>query len=188
MPSESDDIGVVYAYNAMYILLLSLSPKKSISWTFFSFWWQEDELSKSISSCRTEADVLITWLNFLEDTWVLQCSYTDMKEKQLKCVFGLDAWDNTPFVLLSAHLVLIVLVCLCIDTHVYCLFAFWSDELERHEDYFVNLVIHLLSAYKVFVIPFFEENTSMALWYDHIPCSSCTVTFYFLCRKSWSRL
>lgn len=72
---------------------------------------KEDELSKSISSCRTEADVLNTWLNFLEDTWVLQCSYTEMKEKQV------------------------------------------NDELDRHEDYFVNLVIHLLSAYKKELVP-----------------------------------
>ncbi|EXB88511.1 hypothetical protein L484_017266 [Morus notabilis] len=67
---------------------------------------KEDELSKSVASCRIEADVLNTWLNFLEDTWVLQCSYAEMKEKQV------------------------------------------NDELERHEDYYVKLVIHLLSAYK----------------------------------------
>ncbi|PON91500.1 structural maintenance of chromosomes protein [Trema orientale] len=67
---------------------------------------KEDELSKSVASCRIEADVLSTWLNFLEDTWVLQRSYAELKEKQV------------------------------------------NDELERHEDYFVNLVIHLLSAYK----------------------------------------
>ncbi|KAM6582604.1 hypothetical protein CsatB_009606 [Cannabis sativa] len=67
---------------------------------------KEDELSKSVASCRIEADVLSTWLNFLEDTWVLQRSYAEMKEKEV------------------------------------------NDELEKHEDYFVNLVIHLLSAYK----------------------------------------
>ncbi|KAK9283514.1 hypothetical protein L1049_011760 [Liquidambar formosana] len=67
---------------------------------------KEDELSRSVASCRVEADVLNTWINFLEDTWVLQCSYTEIKEKQV------------------------------------------SDELERHEDYFVDLAIHLLSAYK----------------------------------------
>lgn len=67
---------------------------------------KEEELSGSIASCRVEADVLNTWINFLEDTWALQCSDTDVKGKQV------------------------------------------NDELERHEDYFVNLVIHLLSAYK----------------------------------------
>ncbi|TQE11076.1 hypothetical protein C1H46_003336 [Malus baccata] len=44
---------------------------------------KEDELSKSIASCKVEADILKTWINFLEDTWVLQRSYADMKEKQV---------------------------------------------------------------------------------------------------------
>ncbi|KAF6164346.1 hypothetical protein GIB67_037503 [Kingdonia uniflora] len=42
---------------------------------------KEDELSKSITSCRLEADVVSTWINFLQDTWVLQSSYTDQKDK-----------------------------------------------------------------------------------------------------------
>ncbi|CAN6704937.1 unnamed protein product [Malus baccata var. baccata] len=67
---------------------------------------KEDELSKSIASCKVEADILKTWINFLEDTWVLQRSYADMKEKQV------------------------------------------NDELEKHEDYFLNLAIDHLSAYK----------------------------------------
>lgn len=67
---------------------------------------KEDELSKSIIACRTEAGVLNTWINFLKDTQVLQCSYAETKNKQI------------------------------------------SDELERHEDYFVNFAISLLSAYK----------------------------------------
>lgn len=67
---------------------------------------KEDELLKSIAACRVESDVLGTWINFLEDTWVLQCSQMEMKDKQV------------------------------------------SDELEKHEDYFVNLAISLLSAYK----------------------------------------
>ncbi|EEF35601.1 uncharacterized protein LOC8262692 isoform X2 [Ricinus communis] len=67
---------------------------------------KEDELSKSIAACKVEADVISTWINFLEDTWVLQRSYTEMKEKQV------------------------------------------NDELERHEDYFMNLAIRLLSDYK----------------------------------------
>ncbi|GMP22851.1 hypothetical protein CsSME_00000678 [Camellia sinensis var. sinensis] len=67
---------------------------------------KEDELSRSISSSRVEADVLKTWINFLEDTWVLQHSYTETKEKQV------------------------------------------NDELERHESYYVNLVINLLSTYE----------------------------------------
>ncbi|CAH9065411.1 unnamed protein product [Cuscuta europaea] len=67
---------------------------------------KEDELSKTISSCRVEADVLSAWINFLEDTWALQCSYMDIKNK------------------------------------------LENDELERHEDYFLKLVIELLSAYE----------------------------------------
>ncbi|KAB2596038.1 rootletin-like [Pyrus ussuriensis x Pyrus communis] len=67
---------------------------------------KEDELSKSIASCKVEADILKTWVNFLEDTWVLQRSFADMTEKQV------------------------------------------NDELEKHEDYFLNLAIDHLSAYK----------------------------------------
>uniref|UniRef100_A0A5B7CAL5 Uncharacterized protein n=1 Tax=Davidia involucrata TaxID=16924 RepID=A0A5B7CAL5_DAVIN len=44
---------------------------------------KEDELSRSVASCRVEADVLSTWINFLEDTWVLQRSYTEIREKQV---------------------------------------------------------------------------------------------------------
>ncbi|XP_062115089.1 uncharacterized protein LOC133829282 [Humulus lupulus] len=44
---------------------------------------KEDELSKSIASYRAEADVVDTWIKFLDETWVLQTSYTDQKEKQV---------------------------------------------------------------------------------------------------------
>ncbi|XP_022742419.1 myosin-11-like [Durio zibethinus] len=67
---------------------------------------KEDELSKSISACRAEAEVLHTWINFLEDTWLLQSSYAETKNKIV------------------------------------------NEELEQHEDYFVNMAITLLSAYK----------------------------------------
>ncbi|KAF5729556.1 hypothetical protein HS088_TW21G01723 [Tripterygium wilfordii] len=76
---------------------------------------KEDELSKSIVACRAEAEVLSTWINFLEDTWVLQCFYTEMKEKQV------------------------------------------NDELKRHEEYFVNLAIDLLSAYKKHLGPYIDR-------------------------------
>ncbi|TQD88743.1 hypothetical protein C1H46_025703 [Malus baccata] len=57
---------------------------------------KEDELSKSIDSCKAEVDVVNTWVSFLEETWVLQSSYTEQKEKQwrtgeiwrLFCEFG----------------------------------------------------------------------------------------------------
>lgn len=45
---------------------------------------KEEELSRSIVSCKTEADVLKTWVNFLEDTWALQCTLMETKEKQAK--------------------------------------------------------------------------------------------------------
>ncbi|RYQ93275.1 hypothetical protein Ahy_B09g099542 isoform C [Arachis hypogaea] len=70
---------------------------------------KEDELTKSIRSCNVEADVIKTWVNFLEDTWVLQRSNAEIYEKQV------------------------------------------NDELESHEDYFVNLVIQLLAGYKVLI-------------------------------------
>ncbi|KAF7146988.1 hypothetical protein RHSIM_Rhsim03G0125700 [Rhododendron simsii] len=76
---------------------------------------KEDELLRSISSGRVEADVLKTWTNFLEDTWVLQRSYAETKEKQV------------------------------------------NDELERHEAYYVNLVINLLSAYKEELAPYIDR-------------------------------
>lgn len=67
---------------------------------------KEDELARSISSCKAEADVISTWINFLEDTWSLQCLHVETTEKEAK------------------------------------------GELERHEDYFTNLVTQLLSTYE----------------------------------------
>ncbi|XVF76563.1 hypothetical protein PTKIN_Ptkin13bG0275900 [Pterospermum kingtungense] len=67
---------------------------------------KEEEISKSIASCRIEADVVNAWIKFLEDTWFLRTTYNEQKEKQV------------------------------------------NGELERYGEYFVNLVIHLLSAYK----------------------------------------
>ncbi|CAN0909387.1 hypothetical protein LINGRAHAP2_LOCUS25761 [Linum grandiflorum] len=45
---------------------------------------KEDELRSSISACKVESDVLGTWVNFLEDTWVLQRTYVETTEKQVK--------------------------------------------------------------------------------------------------------
>ncbi|XP_021891534.1 myosin heavy chain, skeletal muscle, adult [Carica papaya] len=67
---------------------------------------KEDELSRSISSCRVEADIVNRWINFLEDTWVLQSMFIEEKEKKV------------------------------------------NEELDTHGEYFVHLVIHLLSTYK----------------------------------------
>ncbi|KAG2239579.1 hypothetical protein Bca52824_091639 [Brassica carinata] len=43
---------------------------------------KEDDLSKSIVSCKKESEVIKTWISFLEDAWLLQCSYTEKKDKQ----------------------------------------------------------------------------------------------------------
>ncbi|CAN7121273.1 unnamed protein product [Brassica rapa subsp. narinosa] len=43
---------------------------------------KEDDLSKSIVACKKESEVIKTWISFLEDTWLLQCSYTEKKDKQ----------------------------------------------------------------------------------------------------------
>ncbi|KAA3487551.1 RING finger protein isoform X2 [Gossypium australe] len=67
---------------------------------------KEEEISRSIASCRVEADVVNAWIHFLEDTWFLQTTFHEQKEKQV------------------------------------------NGELERYGEYFVNLVSHLLSAYK----------------------------------------
>lgn len=73
---------------------------------------KEDDLSKSVASCKIESDVVHTWINFLEDTWRLQSLYTDQRDKQ---------------------------------TNV---------ELEKYGNYFTNLVIQHLSAYKEELVPF----------------------------------
>ncbi|XP_076891648.1 uncharacterized protein LOC143543144 isoform X2 [Bidens hawaiensis] len=44
---------------------------------------KEDELVKSIGSCKKEVNVVNTWVNFLEDTWILQRANTETMEKQV---------------------------------------------------------------------------------------------------------
>ncbi|XP_062167974.1 protein GRIP-like isoform X2 [Alnus glutinosa] len=44
---------------------------------------KEDELLRSISSYRLEGNAVDTWINFLEDTWVLRTSYAEQWEKQI---------------------------------------------------------------------------------------------------------
>ncbi|XP_022139047.1 cingulin-like protein 1 [Momordica charantia] len=44
---------------------------------------REDELLKSIASCKAESNVLNMWINFLEDTWNIQCLYRENKEKEV---------------------------------------------------------------------------------------------------------
>ncbi|CAN6326785.1 unnamed protein product [Urochloa humidicola] len=52
---------------------------------------KEDDLSKSISLCNAESNVVKIWISFLEDSWKLQSSYNEQKEKKTcdeleKCV------------------------------------------------------------------------------------------------------
>ncbi|KAJ6820142.1 uncharacterized protein M6B38_399545 [Iris pallida] len=45
---------------------------------------KEEELSRSVASCKVESNIVHTWINFLEDAWVLQSKYTELKEQQTK--------------------------------------------------------------------------------------------------------
>ncbi|XP_010529880.1 PREDICTED: uncharacterized protein LOC104806596 isoform X2 [Tarenaya hassleriana] len=44
---------------------------------------KEEELTRSIFSCRVEADVVNKWIKFLEETWILQSKFAEQKEKQV---------------------------------------------------------------------------------------------------------
>ena len=50
---------------------------------------QEDELSRSLASCKVEASTVSAWISFLEDTWKLQSLFEELKEKQAKYVGSL---------------------------------------------------------------------------------------------------
>ena len=53
------------------------------------------------------------------------------------------------------------------------LFPFSSDELEKHEDYFVNLFIDLLSAYKVLTMFVLKKQQNVAMYaLSHIACGT----------------
>ncbi|KAJ3682772.1 hypothetical protein LUZ60_012999 [Juncus effusus] len=45
---------------------------------------KEDELVKSINSAKSEGEIVNTWINFLEETWKLQCDYSQLKENETK--------------------------------------------------------------------------------------------------------
>lgn len=119
--------------------------------------FQEDELSKVISSCRVEGNVLSTWINFMEDTWALQCSYTEAKRKEAMYATELIYMNfllYTYIYLYAGFHFAKSLILINGNDFIFvdnCYFAFSSDELETHEDYFVNLVIQLLSAYEVWI-------------------------------------
>nr|TKW07057.1 hypothetical protein SEVIR_7G282600v2 [Setaria viridis] len=57
----------------------------------FSLKKKEDDLSKSIALCNVESNIVKIWISFLEDSWKLQSSYNEQKEKKTcdeleKCV------------------------------------------------------------------------------------------------------
>ncbi|XP_052174125.1 uncharacterized protein LOC127789291 isoform X2 [Diospyros lotus] len=62
---------------------------------------KEDELSRSITCYKAEADVCSAFVNFLEDTWLFQSEYTEKKEKLVNDQLGRYR-DN--FVKLAFHL------------------------------------------------------------------------------------
>ncbi|CAL9123438.1 unnamed protein product [Musa textilis] len=63
---------------------------------------KEDELAKSVASCKVEADIVHIWINFLEDTWQLQSSYTELKNKQISD--DLEKYGNCFLKLIKYHL------------------------------------------------------------------------------------
>ncbi|XP_009599073.1 uncharacterized protein [Nicotiana tomentosiformis] len=67
---------------------------------------KEDELSRSMTLYRAEADVCDAFISFLEDSWTFESSHIQQKQKQV------------------------------------------NDELDKCEDYLVNLAISVLSMYK----------------------------------------
>ncbi|KAH0458123.1 hypothetical protein IEQ34_013438 [Dendrobium chrysotoxum] len=94
---------------------------------------KEDELSKSVASYKLEAHMVRTWIDFLEDTWHLQSSYSGQKEKQTKYVsFTLKA-DNHQILLNFSQ-----------EGDVILLY----HELERYGTYLVKLIKHHLLACK----------------------------------------
>ncbi|KAJ4793019.1 centrosomal protein of 135 kDa-like protein [Rhynchospora pubera] len=43
---------------------------------------KDDELVKSIASCKAEGDTVMKWIHFLEETWKLQSSFVQLKDDQ----------------------------------------------------------------------------------------------------------
>ncbi|GJM94694.1 hypothetical protein PR202_ga11365 [Eleusine coracana subsp. coracana] len=68
----------------------------------FSLKTKEDDLSKSIALCSVESNVVKVWIDFLEDSWQLQSSYNEQKEK--KTCDELDKCVNNFLELTKHHL------------------------------------------------------------------------------------
>ncbi|KAH1101337.1 hypothetical protein AAZX31_13G117600 [Glycine max] len=62
---------------------------------------KEDEMVRAITSYTVEANVVDTWIKFLESTWVFQASHTKRKEEQVKA--ELESYGDH-FVNLVVHL------------------------------------------------------------------------------------
>lgn len=78
---------VHFLFTSDVLLCYFLVPSHLYSLYVLSEFSQEDELLKSIASCKAESNVLNIWINFLEDTWNIQCLYRENKEKEVKYVF-----------------------------------------------------------------------------------------------------
>ncbi|KAG8649184.1 hypothetical protein MANES_08G072951v8 [Manihot esculenta] len=66
---------------------------------------REDELSRSMSLYRLEADVVNAWINFLQDTWAARTTHVEQKEKQVNAElekYG-DYFVNLVIHLLMSH-------------------------------------------------------------------------------------
>ncbi|KAK4272934.1 hypothetical protein QN277_021422 [Acacia crassicarpa] len=66
---------------------------------------KEDELRRAIASYTNEADVVDTWINFLQSTWLLQTAHTEKKNEQVKAdleQYG-DCFVNLVLQLLSSY-------------------------------------------------------------------------------------
>ncbi|KAM0953268.1 hypothetical protein DsansV1_C02g0022251 [Dioscorea sansibarensis] len=63
---------------------------------------KEDELSRSVASCKLEGDVVHAWINFLESTWVHQSANTDLKEMQTND--ELEKYESCFMKLIKHHL------------------------------------------------------------------------------------
>ena len=124
---------------------------------FLSMSTQEDDLSKSIALCNVEANVVKTWIIFLENTWQFQSSYNEQKEKKTRYVAVVAV--HRLLLLFDASLSHVKFLVRFIVHEfsdrpvlpfydVIC-YGLNSDELERCVNDFLKLTKHHLSAFKV---------------------------------------
>ncbi|XP_051177874.1 uncharacterized protein [Lolium perenne] len=106
----------------------------------FSLKTKEDDLSKSITLCNVEANVVKTWIDFLENTWQFQSSYNEQKEKKTS-----DELERCVSDFLKLPFCNIICYGLC------------SVELERCVSDFLKLTKHHLSAFKEVLSPSIES-------------------------------